>query len=209
VPARKNSQWAGKPGFVRRLRGVTAISLRCRLLGTSSSLPGSHRRIGPIRAGALHPGCSLFGLAPSGVCLARPVTRPAGELLPHRFTLTPREASLARGGLLSVALSLTSRPVGVTHHCVLWSPDFPLAWLVARPATVWPTANCFGSSENRNPRELGDVPAAPLVLRFACTPSSRHPVASATCTKQARKHGDWGVEWNRLQKIYVPYRTHR
>jgi len=24
-----------------------------------------------------------------------------------------------------VALSLTSRPVGVTHHCALWSPDFP------------------------------------------------------------------------------------
>jgi hypothetical protein len=30
----------------------------------------------------------LFGLAPDGVCLARPVTRPAGELLPRRFTLT-------------------------------------------------------------------------------------------------------------------------
>jgi len=36
-----------------------------------------------------HP-CSLLGLAPGGVCLARPVTRPAGELLPHRFTLTLR-----------------------------------------------------------------------------------------------------------------------
>ena len=34
--------------------------------------------------------CSLFDLAPGGVCLARPVTRPAGELLPHRFTLTAR-----------------------------------------------------------------------------------------------------------------------
>ena len=30
----------------------------------------------------------LFGLAPDGVYRARPVTRPAGELLPHRFTLT-------------------------------------------------------------------------------------------------------------------------
>jgi len=29
------------------------------------------------------------------------------------------------GGLLSVALSRTLRPVGVTHHPVLWSPDFP------------------------------------------------------------------------------------
>jgi hypothetical protein len=30
------------------------------------------------------------------------------------------------GGLLSVALSLTSRSVGVTHHHVLRCPDFPL-----------------------------------------------------------------------------------
>ena len=30
-----------------------------------------------------------------------------------------------RGGLLSVALSRASRPVGVTDHLVLWSPDFP------------------------------------------------------------------------------------
>ncbi len=77
--------------------------------------------------------CLLFDLAPGGVCLARPVTRPAGELLPHRFTLTaPRTLGTAqgvqqRGGLLSVALSLASRPVGVTHHPALWSPDFPLA----------------------------------------------------------------------------------
>ncbi len=34
--------------------------------------------------------CSLFDLAPGGVCLARLVTQPAGELLPHRFTLTSR-----------------------------------------------------------------------------------------------------------------------
>ena len=33
----------------------------------------------------------------------------------------------ACGGLLSVALSLVLRPVGVTHHHVLWSPDFPPA----------------------------------------------------------------------------------
>jgi hypothetical protein len=30
----------------------------------------------------------IFGLAPGGVCRARAVTRPAGELLPRRFTLT-------------------------------------------------------------------------------------------------------------------------
>ncbi len=31
----------------------------------------------------------LFGLAPGGVCLAPDVTTGTGELLPHRFTLTP------------------------------------------------------------------------------------------------------------------------
>jgi len=31
----------------------------------------------------------LFGLAPDGVYQAFPVTRKTGELLPHRFTLTP------------------------------------------------------------------------------------------------------------------------
>ena len=67
----------------------------------------------------------LFGLAPDGVYQARPVTWPAGELLPHRFTLTSRQEPA--GGLFSVALSLTSRLVGVTHHRILRSPDFPLA----------------------------------------------------------------------------------
>jgi len=43
----------------------------------------------------------------------------AGELLPHRFTLT------ISGGLISVALSLGFPPLGVTKHPALWSPDFP------------------------------------------------------------------------------------
>jgi len=34
-------------------------------------------------------------------------------------------AEAAVGGLLSAALARTLRPVGVTHHPVLWSPDFP------------------------------------------------------------------------------------
>jgi hypothetical protein len=74
------------------------ISLGRRLPGASSDLPGSH----PDRANPPSPffpcGQSddvapLFGLAPSGVCQAKPVTRPAGELLPHRFTLTPAHRS--------------------------------------------------------------------------------------------------------------------
>ena len=68
------------------------ISLGSRLLGPSSDRPGSRSRAGPARwrGGNV---CSRVPmlpvyLAPSGVCLAKPVTRPAGELLPHRFTLT-------------------------------------------------------------------------------------------------------------------------
>jgi len=63
----------------------------------------------------------LFGLAPGGACPAPDVTTETGELLPHRFTLTPQNA----GGLLSVALSCSSPRLDVIQHPALWSPDFP------------------------------------------------------------------------------------
>ncbi len=80
-----------KPGSVAsacqgRQRRAT-ISLRRRLPATSSSRPGSGTWTGSPGL-ALRPDSSLLGLAPDGVYQARPVTRPAGELLPHRFTLT-------------------------------------------------------------------------------------------------------------------------
>ncbi len=68
---------------------------------------------------------SLSDLAPGGVCLAAPVTRCAGGLLHHRFTLTPSVPKVDRGGLFSVALSRGSPRVGVTHHLALRSPDVP------------------------------------------------------------------------------------
>ena len=65
---------------------------------------------------------SLFGLAPGGACHAVPVTRHA--VRSYR-TLSPLPAvapgSLA-GGLLSVALSLGSRPAGVTRRLVAVEP---------------------------------------------------------------------------------------
>jgi len=66
----------------------------------------------------------LFGLAPDGVYQAKPVTRPAGELLPHRFTLTTRRKR-PFGGLLSVALAVELPRLVVNQHSILWSPDFP------------------------------------------------------------------------------------
>jgi hypothetical protein len=82
---------------------------------------GDHLSGAPLsrRLGAAHLGrdgrttLSLLGLAPGGACRATTVTRRAGELLPHRFTLTrpsPARRGAPRGidgpgGLLSVALS--------------------------------------------------------------------------------------------------------
>src|SRR5262245_42183234 len=90
---------------------ATVISLGRRLPGASS---GHTREPHAGRASpALASGIALlFGLAPGGVCRAAPVTRVAGELLPHRFTLT----ALAGGGLLSVALSVGSPPLAVSQH---------------------------------------------------------------------------------------------
>ena len=80
-----------KPGsvapFCRGRKERATISLRRRLPAASSSRPGSGTWTGSPGL-ALRPDSSLLGLAPDGVYQARPVTRPAGELLPHRFTLT-------------------------------------------------------------------------------------------------------------------------
>jgi len=55
--------------------------------------------------------CPTLGLAPSGVCRAESVTRSAGALLPHRFTLTC--AVLTRGpGPPSAVCSLWHFPAG-------------------------------------------------------------------------------------------------
>ena len=105
------------------------------MLNTSSSLPESNDE--PDRSEVAEATFSLLGIAPGGVYRASQVTPAAGALLPHRFTLTcatTSELEAAIGGLLSAALSLTSRPVSVTDHPVLWSPDFPLGTTKAAPS---------------------------------------------------------------------------
>jgi len=54
----------------------------------SNGLPGSSDPKVVGRGGPPRP--PLFGLSPSGVCRAGEVTSPAGELLPHPFTLADR-----------------------------------------------------------------------------------------------------------------------
>jgi hypothetical protein len=121
-------EWTGWPiSRVLYLRSVTGPEAAIIHLGTplpapSSGLPGHIGRAALKRV--------LYGLAPGGVYLADPVTRIAGGLLHHLFTLTagklfPLRRMLFGGGFFSVALACGFPRVGVTHHPALWSPDFP------------------------------------------------------------------------------------
>ena len=94
-----------------RSRPVSRILCAARAAGDHLSRRAgrTHARRRPVhRAGAAYPAasdgppCCLLDLAPSGACRAAPVTRRAGGLLPHRFTLTAPANRC--GGLLSVAL---------------------------------------------------------------------------------------------------------
>ncbi len=64
---------------ISRVLSKTVIHLGSSSPMPSSSLPGNS---------AGHAIVSLFGLAPSGVCLAITCYHGCGALLPHRFTLT-------------------------------------------------------------------------------------------------------------------------
>jgi hypothetical protein len=71
------------PGSHRVNRGTMTIPLVPMSPSGSGDLPGN--------SGGPPSGVPLFGLAPGGVFLAPAVTGRTGELLPHRFTLTPAE----------------------------------------------------------------------------------------------------------------------
>jgi len=125
LPMRRPPQlgrgWACKPGSVTPSRGPLVI-----YLGRASPRASSGRlEMLASRAGSL----SLSDLAPGGVCLAAPVTRDTGALLPHPFTLAGARRRL--GGLLSVALSLGSPPPGVTRHRVSVEPGLSSPGLAA------------------------------------------------------------------------------
>src|SRR6476469_3951822 len=92
-------------------------------------------------------------LAPGGVYRAVPVTRDAGGLLHHRFTLTASDLSIVGGGLLSVALSRGSPRVAVGNHPALWSPDFP------RPPEGDRGCPAVSSADERTGRRDARIPA--------------------------------------------------
>jgi hypothetical protein len=104
----------------------------------SSNLPGSP--CGPqerVRRLARFPiwSCSRWGLPcrrvlpPARCALTAPFHPCRPQRLPRRRDRKNPARSVTNGcvlgGLLSVALSVGSRPPGVTWHLALWSPDFP------------------------------------------------------------------------------------
>ena len=90
-------------------RAVTVIHLDRPLLTSSSALPAGSD--GPPSNACAAPVREPLGLAPGGVYRATPVTRGAGGLLHHRFTLTPR---WMRGAVCSL------------WHCPAGRPGLPL-----------------------------------------------------------------------------------
>ena len=81
-----------------------------------------------------------------------PIWSCSGWGLPCRRVLPPTRCALTApfqpyrpperglGGVFSVALSVGSRPPGVTWHPALWSPDFPLhPGKTGSTAIAWPT----------------------------------------------------------------------
>ncbi len=96
--------------------GVAVISLGRRLPVASSGLPAGIRRgAAPAPRQAPRP---LLGLAPGGGCHAPERCRPAGGLLPHRFTLaswTPGRTRADRRSVFCGPVHGSPRP-GVTRH---------------------------------------------------------------------------------------------
>src|SRR5688500_4159409 len=108
------------------------------------------------RARTGRPFALLFGLAPGGVCLADAVTRAAGELLPHRFTLTA-----LRRRYVSVALSVGSPPLAVSQHPALRSPDFPPAAVAAGDRPIFSGATSVYAEP---PCDFGSLPDDPRAV---------------------------------------------
>ena len=120
---------------ISRVLSWTTIHLGSASPQTSSNLPGNPR--GPRAAKSLFPYLVLLQV---GFTVPRNV---ATRAVRSYRTLSPLPAPKRFGGLLSVALSVGSRPPGVTWHLALWSPDFPLH---RSTAIAWPTPRINGKA---------------------------------------------------------------
>src|SRR5690606_33956693 len=83
---------------------------------------------------------------------------PRGALLPHLFTLAGALSKARFGGLFSVALSMDSRPPGVTWRLVRGSPDFPPA------VPCGTTSDCLADSHLLEPRMVPQSRFSTLVF---------------------------------------------
>ncbi len=139
----------GQTGLVDGLTDTPGSVLPLRCQCGSSGHPSTNAVAGALQRPTRTLGRAalkrvLSGLAPGGVYLAFPVTREAGGLLHHRFTLTwfvPLSKRRDPGGLFSVALACGLPRVGVTHHPALRSPDVPRATCVTRGRLVNPSGS--------------------------------------------------------------------
>jgi len=111
------------------LRGAAAIGLGPPLPAASNGLPGSAGGAGRAEGRPCgRPVLLYMAFLPVGFAVPGTSPPPRWALTPpfHPCLIPSTLAGLrAIGGLLSVALSLGLRPVGVTHHRALCSPDFP------------------------------------------------------------------------------------
>ena len=94
-----------KPGISRILLSANWLTMIIYLVGPSPDR-SCHHHGSMTRARCYFHIC----VAPNGVCIAPGVTVGTGELLPHRFTLTPARKRAERR-LLSVALSGPFKPL--------------------------------------------------------------------------------------------------
>ena len=144
VPGRGKGRTC-KPGFVphrQRRHGDDHFSrtpVARRLWQPTRGCDGTGRSVATLR-----PTPPCLALLPMG--FTKPDRSP-GPLVSSYLTVSPLPAGFPAGGLFSVALSLTLRPVGVTHHRALRSPDFP-------PATA---SNRRKPADNRGRRSPGPL----------------------------------------------------
>ena len=154
----------------REARAAATISLGAhaprRCSPAPCGLPGSIGRATLER--------SLLGLAPGGACRADAVARAAGELLPHRFTLTARDGRAA-------AVCFLLRLHEVTP-----------VWVSPAPC---PVESGLSSSTRRHPRPPGrllrpeDTAQRPRARSQSSTPSFANRSASrlrslGTCSRR-------------------------
>ena len=179
------------------------ISLRRQLPDASSSRPGSGCETGRFAPIPKDRTSSCLALLPMG--FTEPDRSP-GLLVSSYLTVSPLPTGCPAGGLLSVALSLTLRPVGVTHHRALRSPDFPPA-AHARPAvarstptlpnesihdTAAPLGGAWPPSATQSARRTGGLTEPELTTSVAEEASKAAPRPRPRCGRRHSRPGRAG-----------------